>query len=101
MLQGVERMKLFINDCYGGFNPSEKAKLRYSELTGLIIDEDIDRYEITRDDPNFIQVIEELGDDASGCGSNLKVVEIPDDVDWIIDGYDGKEWITEPHRVWS
>ena len=30
----------------------------------------------------------------------LKVVEIPDGVDWEIEEYDGEEWVSEKHRVW-
>ena len=33
--------------------------------------------------------------------AKLKIVEIPDDVEWIIEEYDGKEWIAEDHRRWS
>ena len=27
-------------------------------------------------------------------------VEIPDDVEWQIEEYDGSEWIAEKHRIW-
>lgn len=54
-----------------------------------------------RDDPKLIQVVEELGDEASGECSHLKIVEIPDDVEWEIKEYDGAEWIAEKHRTWS
>jgi len=30
----------------------------------------------------------------------LKIVEIPDDVDWEINEDDGSEWIAEKHRTW-
>ena len=32
--------------------------------------------------------------------ANLKMVEIPDDVEWEIADYDGKEWVAEKHRTW-
>lgn len=54
-----------------------------------------------RNDPILIQVIEELGDKANSKFSKLKIVEIPDDVDWNIEEYDGNEWIAEKHRTWS
>lgn len=54
-----------------------------------------------RTDPDLIAVIEEMGEDANGTGSFIKIVEIPDDVDWEIDEYDGREWIAEKHRRWS
>jgi len=49
----------------------------------------------------LIQTIETLGDDASGSLSSLKVVEIPDDVKWQIQEYDGIEWVAEQHRTWD
>ena len=33
--------------------------------------------------------------------STLKIIEIPDDVDWIIEEYDGNEWVAEKHRTWG
>jgi len=53
-----------------------------------------------RSDPNFVQAVEELGEDANTTESKLKVVEIPDDVNWTIEEYDGVEWIAEVHRNW-
>lgn len=57
--------------------------------------------DVARDDPVLIQVIEELGKDADGRHASLKIVEIPDDVEWQIEEYDGSEWIAEVHRTWS
>lgn len=56
--------------------------------------------DLARDDPYLVAVVEELGDRASGRHSDLKVVEIPADVDWEIDEYDGNETIAEKHRTW-
>tara|TARA_Y100000310_G_scaffold61032_1_gene56316 strand:+ start:621 stop:1202 length:582 start_codon:yes stop_codon:yes gene_type:complete len=56
---------------------------------------------IKRDDPILIQVVEELGEKANGAHAELKIVEIPDDVDWIIQEYDGNEWVAEAHRTWG
>lgn len=56
---------------------------------------------IARNDPALVQVVEELGDAASDTFSKLKIVEIPDDVNWTIKEYDGIEWIAEVHRTWS
>ena len=54
-----------------------------------------------RDDPVLIQVVEELGSGANGRCANLKIVEIPDDVEWEIEEYDGNEWVAEKHRTWQ
>jgi hypothetical protein len=55
---------------------------------------------IDRTDPALIAVVEELGYEASGGFADLKVVEIPDDVTWQIEEYDGSEWVAEVHRTW-
>jgi len=49
----------------------------------------------------LVQVVEELGDIASDGYSELSVVEIPDDVEWYIEEYDGMEHIAEQHRTWG
>jgi hypothetical protein len=49
----------------------------------------------------MIQVVEELGAAANGPCADLKVVEIPDGVEWEIDGHDGMEHVAERHRTWS
>ena len=79
-------MKIVINKCFGGFGLSEKAK----EI--LSIDNSFDEYQIDRNDPKLIEVVETLGDEANGNYARLRVVNIPDDsTDWEIDEYDGAE----------
>ena len=91
--------KIVINICHGGFGLSETAELRYLELTNQPISQY--RWEIKRDDPVLVKVVEELGEQANTRYSNLKVVEIPDEVEWSIQEYDGVEWVAEAHRTWS
>ena len=91
-------MKIVINACYGGFSLSDRGLARYNELTGH---NQTYYYDIQRDDPHLVQVIEELGFWSGGYYSKLKIVEIPDDVDWQIQEYDGNEWVAEKHRIWS
>jgi hypothetical protein len=57
--------------------------------------------EIERHDPALVQVVEEMGDKADGHYADLDVVEIPDDVDYIVEEYDGMEHIAEAHRTWG
>lgn len=121
-------MKIVINRCYGGFSISDKAVQHYAKLKGInivavdggckffgstfYIDgiEDDDHYfsthfsswdEELRTEPELIQTIEELGTEANGACAELKVVDVPDDVEWQIQEYDGIEWIAEKHRTWS
>lgn len=57
--------------------------------------------DIARDDPYLVQVVEELGERANGRHADLKIVEVPAEVDWEIDEYDGMEWVAEKHRRWN
>ena len=91
-------MKIVINDCYGGFGLSKEALALYNERSGTVVTYDI---EIKRNDPILVEIVEQLGEDAGHRFSQLKVVEIPDDVVWGIEEYDGNEWIAEKHRTWN
>ena len=56
--------------------------------------------ETKRSHPDLVSVVEEMGRDAWGKYAKLKVVEIPDGVDWEIEEYDGVERIVEKRRAW-
>ena len=120
-------MQVVINVKHGGFGLSEAAMRRYFELKGWecypskvsasFIEywkvppekQDTKFYseltffagEISRSDPDLITVVQELGEKANDRFSKLKIVEIPDDVQWEIQEYDGWEHIAEKHRTWS
>lgn len=98
--------RILINTKFGGFSLSQEAQNLYKDLTKDIerpdhwyIDEDI-----RRDDPILLQVVDTLGLKASsGTFSALGYTEIPDDIPqdgWIIQEYDGAEWVAENHRRW-
>ncbi len=57
-------------------------------------------YHIPRDDKDLVAVVKQLGDKANGDCAKLSIVEIPDDVKWKIEEYDGFEHIAEVHRTW-
>jgi len=71
-----------------------ESNRKYSQQT-------LDERVIARDDPALVQVVEELGKKASGRCASLQVVEVPDDVSWEIDEYDGMEHVAESHRTWG
>lgn len=95
-------MKIIINRCYGLFDLSEKGIKSVNLLKkrrGLPpLPEDLKG---VREDPEVISLVEK---DSSGSRNqhcaHLKVVEIPDGIDWEIQDYDGMEWIAEVHRTW-
>ena len=91
-------MKIIINTCYGGFGLSEKALALFNERAGTVT---IYEHDIARNNPILVEIVEQLGEAADGGYAELKVVEIPDDVQWQIDEYDGNEWVAEKHRIWN
>lgn len=118
-------MKVVINKCFGGFDLSDKAHERLMEL-GVkyyksfddmpkqnkelyVVDSgtsgfgkyysNFSDYE-NRTNPLLIQVVEELKEEANGRFGELRVVEIPDGIQWEIDEYDGIETLHELHRSW-
>jgi hypothetical protein len=95
--------KIVINACYGGFDLTDIAMAEYlSEKTlGVFVSDIYYPCEIPRDDPILVKMVENP-DFKNATNTRLKVVEIPDGVDWIICANDGgKEWIAERHRTWS
>lgn len=88
--------KVVINRCYGSFKLSDKAINRYAEVAGVEV---VPRV-FDRADPFLVQVVEELGEESWGDYAKLGIVEIPDDVKWEVEEYDGKEWVAEVHRRW-
>lgn len=113
---------IVINTCHGGFGLSRDAQIAFlerSEISYTLVSRD-DRHsnqrygpmimvkgkhwydkDITRDNPILVTLVHELGNAANGDHARLKVVRVPANVDWQIDDYDGKEWISEKHRTWD
>ncbi len=115
-------MKIVINKKHGDFRLSEEAVLLYGVKKNLniIAKEDqkvktithyylnevkeengFGEWEIERNDPVLVEVVEQLGDLADGYYSKLKVVEVPDNIKWYIHDYDGLESVHECHRSWE
>lgn len=76
-------------------NSFDLQKRFWEENDGVsILDDD-------RSNPLLIQCVEELGGEvASGQFAKLDIVEVPDDVSWHIEEYDGNEHVAEDHRTW-
>jgi hypothetical protein len=92
--------KIVINRCHGGFGLSAAADSKYRELAG-ITDPDFHSRHIPRDDAHLIAVVELMGEEANNRFSELKIVEVPNDVNWYVEEYDGREWVAERHRTWE
>ena len=113
---------IVVNACHGGFALSYEAQIEYLERSGTPYElqdresrDSTTRYgrqilvngypwnelSISRDDPALVAVVKEFGEDVNTRFSNLKVVRIPAGVEWIIEEYDGYEWVAEKHRTWK
>ena len=102
-------MKVVINRCFGGFGLSDEAIELYAEKKGIKLGEKL-KYggyeelwegDIPRNDLVLVWVVEHLGEKANGWAAELDIVEIPEDVDWYVEEYDGVEHVAERHRTWS
>ena len=96
-------MKVIINRSHSPIGFSDEVLAEYARRTGR------EFYDNTRSDWRtdvvMCSLVEEYGDRANGKYewggfADLKVVEIPDDVKWVINNYDGVEWVSEVHRTW-
>lgn len=112
--------EIVINTCHGGFELSEAGMRKYAELKGFSLyiepfgDSHIRMYfniapedrsnkndgriamrDIERTDPALIQTIKDLGSEANGSFSELKIVEIPNGIGWSIHEYGGMERVVE------
>lgn len=85
-------IRIVTNRCFGGFGLSEKAT--------AMLPEGVNEYNVKRDDPRLVAIVEELGAEANGMCAELSITEIPDGVEWQIEEYDGQEWVSEKHRTW-
>lgn len=116
-------MKVVINADFGGFSISRKAAeymaakgnnraikelaraLKYADdpMGGWFGFGYVDGMEggYDRTDPDLISAIKALGDEANGDCATLKIIDIPDGIEWEIDNYDGSETIHERHRSWG
>lgn len=91
--------KIVINSCYGGFSLSDDAIKSYHDQTGVTLS--MFGSDVPRDNAALVAIVEQMGRKACGGYAQLKVVEIPVDVEWEIGEHDGNEWIAEKHRVWK
>lgn len=84
-------MKIIINRSFGGFGFSDEA-ISLGKAMGSNLD---------RTCPIMIKLLEDHGSEfmSEPC-AKLKVIEIPDGIEYTVEQYDGMEWIAEVHRTW-
>lgn len=81
-----------------------KEYKRYTKFMGLLLWKGkiyyCGRDDVKRNDPDLIKIVKKLGKKANGQHAELKIVRIPNGVEWEVEEYDGVEWIAEKHRTW-
>jgi len=96
-------MQVVINTSYSNFAISGDAILfiqkkiknpkAKSQINAYAFDND-------RSHPLLVEAVQKLGAKANGLYTTLKIVEIPDDIEWQVFASNGEEWIAEKHRTW-
>ena len=124
-------MKVVVNCCYGGFGLSNEAIEWLVNKKGWVVTELTDEREMVNPNADLVvrrpekippwydfckwggdekelranlalvECVETLGEKANDWASNLKILEVPDDVGWYISEYDGWETVEEKHRSWE
>jgi hypothetical protein len=111
--------KIVINTSFGEFCLSHEAFLRLRTLGQQDALQEVDHaaywpiaaaarepqfnrcgVSIARNDEKLIRVVEELKQRANGHCASLKIVSIPDGVEWQISTSGGVEHVSEVHRTW-
>jgi len=91
-------MKIVINKCWGGYGLSRAAY----KFMGLEWDGYGYAFSDDRSNPKLIHCLETIGEAiSSGEHAKLRIVEIPDGIDYYINDYDGMESIHEKHKSWG
>lgn len=116
--------KVVYNACYGGFSLSDEAIRLGRQISGdpmwggpTFVGEVYEDgaviekrhftnmnhiYDIERTDPVLVQIVEQLGDKASGMCAKLRIEEVPTGSLYRIDEYDGNETVmTQDNYDWK
>ena len=83
------RHKIVVNDCYGCFSLSEKAKNWLDQHGG---------WDGSRHSTNLVKCVETLGHEANGRNARLRVTEI-DGNKYRIREHDGYETVETPESI--
>jgi hypothetical protein len=97
----MKTIKVVYNACFGGFGLSKKAALMLRDLGVTDVNLEygyIDENTCPRHDERLIQVVEELGKDASGRHAKLEIHQLSGNR-YRIDEYDGNESVIEPYEA--
>lgn len=112
-------MKIIINQSFGSFGFSYGALKKWlsrqepglyylSTMPGYLVSNIYEydthkevHHKSLRTDPYMIELVEEDPYNASGPFAKLKVIEIPDDIEYYVQDNGGLEIVQEAHRSWD
>ena len=72
----------------------------YNKKQNLLYSDESRHKEEMRTNTTLVKVIEELGEKANGWAAKLRVIDLPEGIEYEIDDYDGIETVRELHRSW-
>jgi hypothetical protein len=101
MISEEEEIEVLLNDCYGGWQISNKATKLYALRKTT---NDSNNYIRKRSDPILVQIYKELGDEFDGGEHSKTVIEkIPKKYEkyYIISEYDGLETVEIDYTLYE
>lgn len=97
-------MQVVINTKVGGYFALSKDAIEYIQKKIKNKEQKISvgsyAFEQDRSNTILVEVVRKLKNKADGNNTALKIIEIPDDIEWQIFAINGEEWIAEKHRTW-
>lgn len=88
------------------FKPFKEGYKQHEFIDGWLIKDGV-IFTVEEHDNNFrtnsdvIKVVKKLKEKANGDHAELEIINVPNNVEWEIEEYDGIEWIAEKHRTWG
>lgn len=94
----LNRNRCYVDKSYELHNMFSNEARQELEKLGL---DDEQLYDVERNDPRLVEVVERLKEGASDELFAVRIIEIPDDVRFMVCSDRGFEWIEEIHRRWG
>ena len=95
-------MKVVINADYGTFGLSERAKVYIASKAPEYVEGfHFKTHRIPRHHPALVEAVEKLDYDANSPYSKLKIIEVPDGIEYGIGEHDGMEYVYEVGHIWG
>lgn len=96
--------KIVFNDCFGGFSLSARGAHELLKRRPDLAPDLCEEYgqlprNFSRADADLVAVVEQLGAAASGRNASLCICELPNNMPFVIEEYDGLETVEIDYRA--